>query len=144
MDPPALMGDGAFGGANAAPYNLAEIWPFAIGSGGGDSGAGLGLRRPQFGQAGPGPGQGHFGDIISGSNRDVSGNDPMSVDQRGNHGGAAARKRREVDDDSAKGVSTSSGNGVVFPIFLRHTRVYIFIYIGLVLCSCIVFSETEI
>ena len=132
MDPPALMGDGAFGGANAAPYNLAEIWPFAIGSGGGDSGVGLGLRRPQFGQAGPGPGpgagQGQFGDIMSASNREVSENDPMSVDQRANQGVVAARKRRDVDEGSANGVSTSSGNGVVFSN-LRSIYIYINIYI---------------
>ena len=36
------------GGGNMAPYNLAEIWQFPMngGSGLGESGGGLGLRRP--------------------------------------------------------------------------------------------------
>ncbi|XP_024022584.1 transcription factor BHLH089 [Morus notabilis] len=106
MDPLALMNADSFPNANAASYNLAENWPFPInGAGVGDPGGGLGLRRPQFGQS-----LAPFGDVLV-VNRDVSGNDPMSLDQRGNHGGA--RKRRDVvEDDSPKGVSTSSGNGV--------------------------------
>lgn len=31
MDPPAIMNHGAFRSGNAAPYNLAEIWPFQFG-----------------------------------------------------------------------------------------------------------------
>lgn len=111
MDPSALMNVDSYPNANAASYNLAEIWRLPInGAGVGDPGGGLGLRRPLFGQS-----LAPFGDV-SVVNRGVSDNDPMSLDQRGNHGGA--RKRRDVvEDDSPKGVSTSSGNGVVFPSF---------------------------
>lgn len=106
MDPPALMNVDSFANANATPYNLAEIWPFPIAGGVGDAGGGLGLRRPQLGQN-----LAPFGDI-SGVNRDVSGNDPMSLDHRGNHGGATRKRRDGGEEDSPKGVSTSSGNGV--------------------------------
>lgn len=106
MDPSTLINEGAFSNANAASYNLAEIWPFPMSGGGGvgDLGGGLGLRRPQFAQNLP-----QFGDV-SAVNRDVSGNDPMSLDQRGS---GVARKRRDAaaGDDSPKRPSTSNGNG---------------------------------
>ncbi|XP_059447236.1 transcription factor BHLH089 [Corylus avellana] len=108
MDPPAMMNEGSFTSANAAPYNLAEIWQFPMngGAGVGEFGGGLGLRSAQFGD-------------VSGANRDVSGSDPMSLDLRANPGGGdrgganggGARKRRDLEDESAKGVSTSNGNG---------------------------------
>ncbi|KAF3431366.1 hypothetical protein FNV43_RR26097 [Rhamnella rubrinervis] len=108
MDPSTLINEGSFSNANAASYNLAEIWPFSMNGRVGDSGGGLGLRRPQFAQN-----LAQFGDVLA-ANRDVSGNDPTSLDQRGNHGGGGgARKRRDVaEDESPKGVSTSNGNGV--------------------------------
>lgn len=108
MDPPAMMNEGSFTHANAASYNLAEIWPFPMngGAGMGEFGGGLGLRGAQFGD-------------VSGANRDVSGSDPMSLDLRANRGGGGrggangggARKKRDLEDESAKGVSTSNGNG---------------------------------
>lgn len=102
-----MMNESSFpngSGGNMAPYSLAEIWQFPAAV----NGAGLGLRRPQFGQ---------FGDFASGSNRDVG---PVGSDQKAaNHGigiGANNRKRRDSEDESAKVVSTSNGggNGVVF------------------------------
>lgn len=106
MDPSTLINDGSFSHGNAASYNLPEIWQFPMNGGGGgggcELGVGLGLRRGQFGQN-----LAQFGD----ANRDVSGNDPMRLDQRGNHGGGGARKRRDAEEESAKGVSTSSANG---------------------------------
>lgn len=94
-----MMNEGSFTSANAAPYNLAEIWQFPMngGAGVGEFGGGLGLRSAQFGD-------------VSGANRDVSGSDPMSLDLRANPGGGE-RKRRDLEDESAKGVSTSNGNG---------------------------------
>ncbi|XP_062146959.1 amine oxidase [copper-containing] gamma 1-like [Alnus glutinosa] len=64
----------------------------------------------EFGQ-GLGLGSAQFRDV-SGANRDVSRNDPMSLDLRVNHGGGGrgsanaggARKQRDLDDESAKGV----------------------------------------
>ncbi|KAL5554015.1 hypothetical protein UlMin_041416 [Ulmus minor] len=111
MDPPALMNEGSFSNANAASFNLSEIWQFPMNGGGvGETGGGLGLRRAVFGQN-----LEQFGEVAL-ANREVSAvSDPMSVDQKGNHGGGGgsggARKRREVEDESAKGVSTSSANG---------------------------------
>ncbi|GLT41591.1 hypothetical protein SLA2020_156430 [Shorea laevis] len=75
MDPPAMMGDGAF--------NLAEIWQFPVNE--------SGMSRDQFGDP----------------NREASGNDPLSLEQRG-----GIRRRRDAEDEAAKVVSTSSGNGV--------------------------------
>ncbi|XP_042985298.1 transcription factor BPE-like isoform X1 [Carya illinoinensis] len=97
MDPSALIDEGSFSNANAASHNLMEIWQFpATGTGGaGEFGGGLGLRRTPFGD-------------VMGENRDASGNDPMSLDPVPNHGGA--RKRRDFENDSAKGVSTSNEN----------------------------------
>lgn len=88
MDPPVMLSDGS--------YNLAEIWQFPVNGNG----------RGQFGQSLIG----QFGD----SNRDISGNDPMNLEQRGTRGGGGGvRKRRDVvKDDSAKVVSSSNGNGV--------------------------------
>ena len=62
---------------------------------GGEGGMVMGLRRPQF------------GDVNGMTNREVSGNNPMSLDQRGVHGGGS-RKRRDLEDDS------SNSNGTVF------------------------------
>ena len=55
-------------------YNLAEIWQLPLMNGGG-GGMVMGLRRPQF------------GNVNGATNREVSGNDLMSLDQRGVHGG---------------------------------------------------------
>ncbi|XP_041010863.1 transcription factor BHLH089 isoform X2 [Juglans microcarpa x Juglans regia] len=101
MDPPALMNEGSFSNANAASYNLLDVWQFPVNGGGGvgEFVGGLGLRRARFGD-------------LNGSNRDDPGNDPMNLDQGPNHDvGGGARKRRDQGDDSAKGVSTSNGNG---------------------------------
>ena len=80
-------------------YNLAEIWQLPSMNGGG-GGMVMGLRRPQF------------GDVNGATNREVSGNDPMSLDHRGVHGGGGngggSRKRRDLEDDS------SNSNGAVF------------------------------
>ncbi|XP_042982099.1 transcription factor BHLH089 isoform X2 [Carya illinoinensis] len=98
MDPPALMNEGSFSNANAASYNLLDVWQFPV-NGGGEFVGGLGLRRARF-------------EDLNGTNRDVSGNDPMNLDQGPNHDvGGGARKRRDQGDDSAKVVSTSNGNG---------------------------------
>lgn len=77
-------------------YNFAEIWQLPPMNGGG--GMVMGLSRPQF------------GDVNGATNREVSGNDPMSLDQRGVHGGngGGSRKRRDLEDDS------SNSNGAVF------------------------------
>ena len=48
--------------------NLAEIWQLPLMNGGG-GGMVMGLRRPQF------------GDVNDATNREVSGNDLMSLDQ---------------------------------------------------------------
>ncbi|XP_057948483.1 transcription factor BHLH089 [Malania oleifera] len=114
MDPPSLINEGAFASDNAAAsYNLAEIWPFPINGGGGSgvgvSDGGLDMKRPLFGH-----GLGQFGDDTGNSNRDVAVDGPMAAEQRGSHGGAA-RKRHDAaqaEDDSAKLVSTSGGNGM--------------------------------
>jgi hypothetical protein len=113
MDPPAMMNEGSFTNSNVPPYNLAEIWQFPMngGEGVGVFGRGLGLGSAQFGD-------------VSGANQDVSGSDPMSLDLRANHSGGGrggangggAKNRRDLDDESAKGVSTSNignGNGAV-------------------------------
>ncbi|XP_030956337.1 transcription factor BHLH089 isoform X1 [Quercus lobata] len=80
MDPPAMMNEGS-------SYNLAEIWQLPP-MNGGVGGMVMGLRRPQF------------GDVNGATNREVSGNDPMSLDQRGGNGGGS-RKRRDLEDDSS-------------------------------------------
>lgn len=85
-------------------YNLSEIWQFPPMNGGG--GMVVGLRRPQF------------GDVNGATNREVSGNDPMSLDQRGVHGGGGngggSRKRRDLEDDSSNSKGVDSANGAVF------------------------------
>ncbi|KAK6931156.1 Myc-type, basic helix-loop-helix (bHLH) domain [Dillenia turbinata] len=98
MDPRAMMNENSFASAaaNATSFNLAEIWPFPISAGNGDSD----LRRAaHFEQD-----LNQFGDF----NRV---DDPMNLDHGGNFNG---RKRRELnaDDDSMKIVSTSSGNAM--------------------------------
>lgn len=104
------MNEGSFpnGSGNTTPFSLAEIWQFpaAMNSGGG---GGLGLRRPQFGHA-----LGQFGDFTTGPNREVNG--PVRPDLSV---AVSSRKKRDSEDDSAKGLSTSNGgaNVVVF-IFL--------------------------
>ncbi|KAA8533058.1 hypothetical protein F0562_033409 [Nyssa sinensis] len=109
MDPPALINGGSFQSSNASSYNLAEIWPFPINGNGsvGESVGGLDLRRVQLGQS-----LGQFVDNAT-ANRDVSGDDPMVLDQRGTHNGGV-RKRRDAasKDESVKVVSTSTGNGI--------------------------------
>lgn len=107
MDPGAMMNEGSFanGGANTAPFNLADIWHFPMNAAAalGDSAAGLGLRRPQFGHN-----LGQFAEFPS------PGNDQIASEQKGVVGVNNNRKRRDSEDDSAKGVSTSNGgNGVV-------------------------------
>lgn len=94
------MNEGSFpnGSGNTTPFSLAEIWQFpaAMNSGGG----GLGLRRPQFGH-----GLGQFGDFTTGPNRDV--NRPVGPEL------SVARKKRDSEDDSTRGLSTSNGGGNV-------------------------------
>ena len=116
MDPAGMMNEGSFANGNAgntASFNLSEIWQFPMNGGArlGESGGGLGLRRPPFGYN-----MGQFGDF-SGPNRDLSGTDPNNSEQRANnHIHGINRKRRDSEDESAaKGVSTSNdgGNGVV-------------------------------
>ncbi|GMI87817.1 BIG PETAL UB, BIG PETAL P, BIG PETAL [Hibiscus trionum] len=77
MDPPAMMSDGG--------YNLAEIWQYP------DSESGI--RRGQFG---PGSGQ------IVEPNREVSGNDPVSLVEQLRGGGGGVRRRRDGEDEAAK------------------------------------------
>ncbi|KAA3461026.1 transcription factor BPE-like [Gossypium australe] len=88
MDPPAMMSDGR--------YNLAEIWQYPMSE--------SGISRGQFGH-----GLAQFGD----PSREVSGNDPVSLEQQQRRGGM--RRRRDGEDETAKVVSTSStssGNAV--------------------------------
>lgn len=103
MDPAAMMN----GGANTASYHLAEIWQFPHPVAG-DSGGGLGLRRPQFGHG--------FGDFTTCPTREDPGSDPVSSDHRQALTASLGRKRRDSEEESVKGVSTSNGggNGVVF------------------------------
>ncbi|KAL4362154.1 hypothetical protein GQ457_04G006580 [Hibiscus cannabinus] len=86
MDPPAMMSDGG--------YNLAEIWQYPVSE--------SGIRKGQFGNV-----SGHFVD----PNRGVLGNDPLGLEQRQQRG-VGLRRRRDGEDESAKIVSTGSGNGV--------------------------------
>ncbi|RDX61960.1 Transcription factor BHLH094, partial [Mucuna pruriens] len=67
------------GATNTTSYHLSEIWPFPPPNGG-ESGAALGLRMPQLG-----PGFGDFG--------------PASIGHK---------KRRDAEEESAKGLSTSN------------------------------------
>ncbi|XP_039062060.1 transcription factor BHLH089-like isoform X2 [Hibiscus syriacus] len=70
-------------------YNISEIWQYHVSSG-------------QFGNV-----SGHFVD----PNRELSGNDPVDLEQRRQRG-VGVRRRRDGEDGSAKIVSTGSGNGV--------------------------------
>lgn len=116
MDPGTLLNEGSFANAIATSYNLAEIWQFPMNGGGvnvAESGCELGLKRPLFGHD-----LAQFGDV-SDVSWEVSANDPMNLDNKGSQGGenggnGIVRKRRNAEEDSPKGVSTSSGNGVVF------------------------------
>lgn len=123
MDPATMnmMNEGSFanGNANTEPYNSAEIWQFPLNgaAGLGESGGGLGLRRPQFG-----PSLEQFSEFTSGPDRDGPGNDPIGSEQREN---GVNRKRRDSEDESTKGVSNrnggtgnSNGNGVVITLSL--------------------------
>ncbi|MBA0771841.1 hypothetical protein Gotri_007310 [Gossypium trilobum] len=77
-------------------YNLAEIWQYPMSE--------SGISRGQFGH-----GLAQFGD----PSREVSGNDPGSLEQQQRRGGM--RRRRDGEDETAKVVSTSStssGNAV--------------------------------
>lgn len=109
MDPTAInmMNEGSFanGNGNTAPYNLAEIWHFPLngGAGLGESGGGLALRTPQFGHN-----LRQFGDFTPGPNGDGPDNDPIGSEQRAN---GVNRKRRDSEDESAKGVSAASNGG---------------------------------
>ena len=80
-------------------YNLVEIWQLPLMNGGGE-GMVMGLSRPQF------------SDVNGATNREVSGNDLISLDQQGVHGsggnGGGLRKQRDLEEDS------SNSNGVVF------------------------------
>lgn len=87
-------GPGAFSGS----FNLSEIWQFPVSSGG-QSGALLGLRTPQFEQNG----MSQFGHS-SGTNQEADGDHPLSMELRVNQSGT--RKHRDVDDES-----TSNGDG---------------------------------
>ncbi|KAI9111628.1 hypothetical protein K1719_017318 [Acacia pycnantha] len=109
MDPAAInmMNEGSFanGNDNTASYNLSEIWQFPMNSGAGlgESGGGLGLRRPQFGQN-----LGQFGHFTSGPNPDAPGNGPNCSEQGAN----GVNKKRDSEDELAKGFSTTSNGGI--------------------------------
>lgn len=113
MDPPALINGGAFPGAGAPPYNLAEIWPFQL-NGGQPAGGSLGLRGLLFGQ---GNGINPFSNG-SGSDQAAGGDGPAGLEQRMNLGsGGGGRKRADPEDESAKaGASTSNGDRSVMPL----------------------------
>ncbi|GMP94218.1 hypothetical protein CsSME_00043751 [Camellia sinensis var. sinensis] len=106
MDQPAMINGGAFQSASAAPYNLAEIWPFRIN--GGESGGALDLMKVRFGQS--------LDQFENASvNREVSGNDPMVLDHRLARSGGSRKRRDESppENESAKLVSTSIGNDII-------------------------------
>ncbi|KAK4762642.1 hypothetical protein SAY86_008410 [Trapa natans] len=107
MDPPALplVNGGAFPGVGgAAPYNLAEIWPFQL-NGGQPVGRLLGLL------SGPGNGISHFSKG-SGANHEAGGDGSAGLEQRMNLG-RGGRKRLDSEDEMAKAdASTSNGEGL--------------------------------
>ncbi|THG08504.1 hypothetical protein TEA_004236 [Camellia sinensis var. sinensis] len=106
MDQPAMINGDAFQSASAAPYNLAEIWPFRIN--GGESGGALDLMKVRFGQS--------LDQFENASvNREVSGNDPMVLDHRLARSGGSRKRRDESppENESAKLVSTSIGNDII-------------------------------
>lgn len=92
-------------------YNFAEIWQFPVpGSGSmSESGGGLGQKGAHFG-----------------TNREVSGDDPVNLEHKMAHGNGV-RKRRDVEDESAKHVSTSSGNGNGNRVVFVFLLVYLFV-----------------
>lgn len=91
-----LNDGGAYNGSGNAQFNMAEIWPFPIGTGGAASYV--------LGPAGD----------VSVMSRDhrLAMSDPMVIDRRVNQSGGGARKRKE-EDESAKGGASTSGNGLV-------------------------------
>lgn len=96
MDP----GEGAF---QTARYNYTEIWPFPVN--GGEAGAGLDLRRLQFGQ-----GLGLFAENV---NCEVESEDPTGPDHgRARSGRSKKRRDPNPEEEAAKAVST--GNAMVF------------------------------
>lgn len=99
-------------------YNFAEIWQFPVpGSGSmSESGGGLGQKGAHFGQ--------HLSQF--GTNREVSGDDPVNLEHKMAHGNGV-RKRRDVEDESAKHVSTSSGNGNGHRVVFVFLVVYLFV-----------------
>ncbi|KAK9277538.1 hypothetical protein L1049_007082 [Liquidambar formosana] len=110
MDPPTMINEGSFPSSNATSYNLSEIWPFPLNGGasaGESNGGGSELRRGRFGHI-----LGQFAGSVS-LNRDVSVDDLMALDRRGESHGGGVRKRRDAgkEDESPKAVSTSGGNG---------------------------------
>ncbi|XAR50111.1 hypothetical protein NMG60_11004350 [Bertholletia excelsa] len=105
MDPP-LINANSFSAANPSSYSLAEIWPFPINGGGGGvgepRGGGLGLRMSNLSG---------FGEVAS--NRDISVDESTVTEQsasRGSGGGGRKRRDANLEDESSKLVSTSSGN----------------------------------
>lgn len=113
MDPPALINGGAFPAAGAAPYNLAENWPFQL-NGVQPAGRRLGLRGPPFGQ-GNGISPFSNGSIAI---HEASGDGPAGLEQRMSLGSGGGRKRPDSEDESAKaGASTSNGDGLVISLF---------------------------
>ncbi|KAL4318752.1 hypothetical protein GQ457_18G021190 [Hibiscus cannabinus] len=83
MDPQAMMRDGG--------YNLAEIWQYPV---------------SESGQFESGSAQ------IVGPNREVSGNDPVTLEQQQLRGGGGVRRRRDGEDEAAKfGQSDGDGDG---------------------------------
>lgn len=130
MDPPVMIYDGAFQAARVAPYNMAEIWPFP--ASGCEAGAGLELRKVQFGQ------RSRDQSVESLCvNREVSAGDPMVLGQGGAQRGGSRKRRDSVsEDESAKVVSTSAASGMVLhALNLECTHMHI-MYLGI---SCLLF-----
>ncbi|KAK7250480.1 hypothetical protein RIF29_32949 [Crotalaria pallida] len=89
MDPGAMMNNTSLSGHMVPPYSLAEIWQFPPSI---NSAAGLGLRRPEFPE------------FASSDQRAVNHHELGVANNNINN-----KKRRELEDDSAKVVSTSNG-----------------------------------
>lgn len=90
-----LNDGGAYHGSSNAQFNMAEIWPFPISSGGATSFA---LAPAE--------------DVNAVS-------DPMVIDRRVNQSGGGGGRKRKEEEESAKGGAgaSTSGNGLVlFPI----------------------------
>ncbi|KAI8522585.1 hypothetical protein RHMOL_Rhmol13G0007800 [Rhododendron molle] len=113
MDP----NEGAF---QTARYNYAEIWPFPV-NGGEAGGAGLDLRRLQFGQS-----LGLFAEENVTVDREVSGNiDPMVPDHgRGRSGGSKKRRDPNPEDEVANDVATGNGMTSISKSF-RHSPFFL-------------------